>query len=317
MTNYPKKVLMRYTEPSFSDRFSGMLADSDGYSGTLASVWDTRDQLHDYTPNDSTLGAVMPLEAKQQEQQIDILVSRLRNMGVASTVIEAAHVYMYEDLSDPNLRDSVRMQAHYSAVLAQRLVHADIDVRQMLFVDDYNPPNDGRPSDSNIDIAELVELVRSTGYNPELVLREASIVSLAREVMGIMQNEQSIIASPEQDDEEEDESAAHSAGDLFLLRNNIELYRSSDNMVSCAMLDTALTLIKLNYMGDAVINVLPRGAEGQGFSYKGQQKKMRTIVGEHLETRVLPITNLFVKGNETTAPITAGSHHTLRKPAQK
>jgi hypothetical protein len=315
MINYPQKVLMRYTEPSFSNRFSNMLENSNEYSGTLAGVWDTRNQLLDYTPNTSALGKVKPLEIRQQEQQIDILVSRLRSMGVSSTVIEAAHVYMYEDLSDPNLRDSVIMQARYSAILAQRLVHAGINVREMLFVDDYNPPNDGRQSNTNIDMGELVELVRSTGYNPELVLREASMATLAQEVIGIMQNKQRIVTSPEQ--EEDSDNTTQSINDLFLTRNKIELYRSSDDMVSCAMLDAALSLVKLTYMADTVINVLPRGAEGQGFSYKSQQKKMRTIIGEHLDARVLPIANLFVKSNESTAHITAGTHHTLRKPTVK
>lgn len=307
--NLDLRVLRRFGPQSFEERFRTLQELTAGYEGNLTSVWGTREPLD--IPR-----RVQRSDAQGQDAELDRIVTLVKNARVGSVAIEAAHVYMYEDLDDPKLASSVLTQAEYATRLIKKLNAAGVDTTAMLFVDDYNPPTDGRIVESELDINQLLDLVHSVGYRPEVLLREGAMVPLAKTVMDVL-HEQKLAkrtsdSSDEEDSEDPEEASGSADQDSVLVRHNIELHRSKDDMVSCAMLDAALTLIKLEHMGDAVVNVLPRGAEGQGFSYKGQQTKMRTIVGEHLSARVLPVFNLYT-GTEPSAPISAGGHHTLRK----
>lgn len=308
-TDLDLEILLKFDPVTFSDRYDYMQHLTAGYGGNLASTWQTHTQIDalDRTslPKDDVVST-------DHDRELNNLVRLVMNSGVPSVIIEAAHVYMYENLDDPELVASILTQAEHARRLTVKLRESGIIARQMLFVDDYNPPVDGREATASLNLDRLLELVTSAGYHPEVLLREGSMVPLAQEMIDVIVEQK--LAAPQKTRTISDGIVTESER-LLLHRHNVELYRSGDDMVSCAMLDAALTLVKLEYLGQGVINVLPRGATGQDFSYKGQQEKMRTIIGEHMNSRVLPSFNLFT-GVSLDDPISAGGHHTLRKKSK-
>jgi hypothetical protein len=284
-----------------------MLDRTNGYDGQLAEAWRSATTY----PLQDTVQAQPSVELEGKHlQEVNRMVATMKNAGISSAVIEAAHVYYYEDLDDPQLQESVRSQSLFAVALTDRLQEAGIATRHVLFVDDYNPdPTDGIRH-NRLDIDELIELTQSTGYAPELLFREGDMVGLAKQMIRVMKD-QGIIKITSEDEATEEEQAADPT--THLSHRNIELYRASDNMVSCAMIDAALTMVKFGNLGEGVVNVLPRRNDGQQFSYKGQQKKMRVILREHLGVRVAPIFNLFT-GDTKTQDISGGAHHAFRKP---
>lgn len=293
-----------YSKSLFFERLRTMVYATGEYSGTLPEVWSTSEtipsaEVEPQDPQSFTLSL-------EQDEQINTAVTRMHNAGITTAVIEAAHVYMYEDLDDPELRESVTSQAYFAAALTARLGAHDIQTKHLLFVDDYNPDPSDRQHHERLDVAELIALVQSQGYAPELMIREGSMVSLAKDMIRVMDEAQDLVML-----KEEDSGSQSSAADILLTRRKVELYRGKDDMVSCAMLDAALTVLKFQYLGEGVVNILPRNNGNEQFSYNGQQRKMRTIVGEHLGARVLPVFNIFI--DPQTAAIAAGAHHKLRK----
>lgn len=304
LTDLP--TLNHYNKMLFFERFQQTVFGTKEYEGSLPAAWDTAEHIDAGTE----LGVGEYDLSEQHRHQIATAVVRMKNAGITSAVIEAAHLYMYEDLNDPSIEKSVLSQTYFASALTKELETAGIDVRQILFVDDYNPdPSDGECHE-RLAVSDLVDLTRSTGYRPELILREGSMVDLAKVIIDIMKEEQQLVTASEIDILE---GLDVNPAALFLSYRNIELYRSSDDTVSCAMLDTALTALKFRYLGEGVINILPRRSSGQQFSYRSQQRKMRTIVGQHLNVRVVPIFNLFT-GVDQNDEIATGAHHALRKP---
>jgi hypothetical protein len=299
----------------FQERFSQIVYRTQEYGGVLPSVWEQSQAGRLEVGFGPSLPVVDHEIGAQPQSQINLLVEKMKNARITSAAVEAAHVYMYEDLDDPEVRDSVLVQANYATVLSRQLAELDIPVRQVLFVDDYNPDPSGEVVADKLDIDALVDLTASTGYTPEFVLREADMARLALKVLEVMRKEQNLVVVSK--DDEHDPIAGtdqpERAGALYLSRRNIELYRPEDDMVTCAMIDAALTIAKIRYLGEGVVNILPRRNDDQHFSYRGQQRNMRAILGEHLNTRVMPIFNLFT-GSKLSDEISAGAHHAFRKP---
>jgi hypothetical protein len=303
-------VLTRYSKLLFFERFNDMVMATHEYGGKLPEAWDTAEPLA--VPDISVEPSPKP--SKQQEREIEQAALRLRNAGITSVVMEAAHVYMHDDLDDPAFQEGIRSQCQQAAMLTERLEQDDVRVRQILFVDDYNPaPPERRDAACQLDVDEYIELTRSMGYRPELLLKEASMVPLARRIIETMHGLQDLVVVEQIDEGVETPADAFSGDRALLARRNVELYRQSDDIVSCAMLDAALTVVKFRYLGEGVVNILPRRINGQGFSYNGQQKKMRTIIGEHLRVRVTPVFNIFT-GDQPVDEIAAGAHNIFRKP---
>lgn len=306
-------VLTSYDRANFFNRLSHMVALTHEYSATLPITW-----------QDAQAGALEERPAKssavdetgltyQQEIEISQLVRKIKNAGITEAVLEAAHVYFYEDLDDPKVRDGVVTQTRHAAVLASALHEAGVSTRQILFIDDYNSDPEAERDGNTLDIDYLLVLAQESGYSPGMILREAGMVQLAQEMIRVMDERQGLVTHVEINDIDRSDSRQ---ADLYLTRRNLELYRAGDDMVSCAMLDAALTMLKWNYLGQAVVNILPRRPGSQEFSYRGQQRKLRTILGEHLDARVLPLFNIFT-GTQQAEPIAAGSHHAFRKKAKQ
>ena len=299
-----QRVLNRYSREEFRSRLGEMLLRTDFYGGVLEKSYSESTKIS-VNATDSSLNNKESTAG--QEQQINMAMTRLLNADTERTAIEAAHVYTNDDLDDPVLRDSLKTQAFYAAKLGENLKSENVDVNNILFIDNYNVPtdNEGNPlAEFNED--DLVSIVRSEGYEPSHIFYEADMVPLAHLLIKYMRDNQGLVKG---DAEEPD-------GRMLLAHKGHELYRAGDNKVSCAMLDAALTLVKLQYLGDTAVNVLPARPSHGEFSYRGQQKKTRMIISEHLNVRVVPLINIFT-GNTPEESISAGAHHTLRKPTRK
>lgn len=298
------RFLSAYSKPMFQERLGRMRDKTGFYIGNLITA---RETFRDITPAD---GQVQPLDVLPDltpaaRQQIGLLTSRIQNSRAETVVMEAGHSYMYHDLGDPDFRDSIVLQSVHAAELTKRLEESGIKVNQTIFIDDYNPnPETGR-KEENLDIDGLVELMNSAGFFPTTKIFEGSMEDLALSMIRYMGAHQDLIKL----------GAAEENGSqgILLKRKGYELYKTKSDMVSCAMLDAALTIAKLTYLGEGVVNILPRNSGSENGSYRSQQKKMRTIAGEHLSTNVLPVYNLFT-GTEADEKIAAGAHHALRKP---
>ncbi len=305
------KVIRERSTKLFFDRLDHMVVNTHEYGGTLPAAWEEAEQGRlDLTQISS------PIETHlngQEERTIRDAVRKIKNAGITSVVIEAAHAYVYEDIDDPQLQESILAQTRKASALTKRLEESGLVVRSILFVDDYNPdPEDGQMHE-RLDIEKFVELTRSGGYNPEMVIKEAGMVALAKAMIDIMKDRQHIVTieNPEADTSV-DVSEGASGSKALLIRKKIELHRIDEDMVSCAMLDAALTIVKFRYLGQGVMNILPRYPGSQDFSYKGQQQKVREIIREHLNVRIPPFFNLFVGGDTAV-----GAHNAFRKSSKK
>lgn len=303
------RVESRFNKDLFAERVDFVIDATAKYDGALPRTWEKTQEV-EYSFNSNPYTKI-ELNTDQQHE-VELAASRLRNSGITSVVIEAAHTYMYESLDDPNLMDSVLTQCAHAAAATERLRQDDFEVRQMLFIDNYNAAPGEEETQDRLDLNRLIELADSVGYHPEAILWEADMVDLATNMIRFMRDRQNLVITDDRennDSEKYDLAGSKKDSTLLLARRNIELYRGSDATISCSMLDAALTIVKLKHLGKSIINVLPRKAESS-FSYKGQQEKMRTIIKEHLQVRSLPASNLFVDKDTTYA----GVQNDFKKP---
>ncbi len=293
----------------FFNNFDKVIELTENYQGTLPAAWEEAQQGLLDGPREDYKYVDISSEEKRTMQEA---VRRIKNAGLASVVIEAAHVYMYEDLDNPVLRESIFSQTQKAAVLTQGLKDSGICVRHVLFVDDYNPdPEDGQHH-NRLDIPAFIDLTQSAGYRPEMLIKEADMLDLAKSMVGFMGDEQNLTSMASKKTGDDEDSVA-SENRILLSRRNIELHRLEEDLVSCSMLDAALTVLKFRYLGAGIMNILPRNPQnGQNFSYKNQQSKVREIIREHLNVRVAPYFNLYV--GEVTA---VGAHNAYRKPDRR
>lgn len=303
-------VLTAYDKEVFHLRLKTTIDGAKYYDGSLLKTWEEAERIG----IGSSLSAGPDAEVLDdgQNAQIDKLVDYALNANMTSVAIEAAHVYCYEDLGSPALQKCIAVQASFAAVLSEKLEDEGITAKQVLFVDDYNPdPSDGVQHD-RLDIDELIKFLQTFGYSPEFLLREGSMVDLAKGIVSHMRSKKGLVVAKTEAGEEAEPDDDTS---LYLAYRNHELYRAGDGMFSCAMLDAALTILKLHYIGEGVINILPRRNEDHQFSYKSQQRKTRNIIAEHLGIRIMPFVNLFT-GSVRTDEIAVGAHNALRKKRQ-
>lgn len=305
-------VLTAFHLDTFQKRLGEVASHADMYNGALEAAYDSSQDL---TPVVIGGGAV-PKLGTFVDNELDGLTRKIRNSGVSSITIEAAHVYANDDLSNPVVVANLEQQAIHAAAIRARLQEADIKTTELLFVDDYNVPE----GQAILDIDQLREILAKSGFNPSILFKEADMDPLARNVIDFMDQEQGLVKRKTAGGTGETEGRiGDGIHDYFLTYRGAELYRQSDNKVTCAMLDAALTLIKVHHVADGVLNILPKAplnAENATFSYKGQQEKMRMIIGEHLRVRATPIFNIYTKGTDQYES-TAGAHHTLRKPRRQ
>ncbi len=237
------------------------------------------------------------------------------NADLHAVVLEASHAYLYDSMEDGAFVASMERQYRHANRLAQLLAEQRIAVRRVLFIDNYNPPPDSNALVMNLDIESYIEFARDHGYHPNYVVMEADMERLATELITYMHDEQGLVLKDMnggngngEDDEEQQERQ-------LLKRRGVELIKDG-GAISCAGLDAALTLIKYHYMAPGIVNVLPKHQGAEGFSFKGQQRKVRQILGEHLNVRVLPFFNIFTS-DDPDVDHTSGAHSQFRKHIRK
>lgn len=238
------------------------------------------------------------------------LVSCIANAGIRSVVIESAHAYAFDSLHDPAVVYSLENQLEQASLLSKALQAINIETKKVLFVDNYNP-SPSREPDCNLDIPDYLKFAQTHGFSPDYLIMEADMVPLAEEIIASMQLLDGINGQN-----------LHNTDSIFCKENNImlnhrhiELAQICPKKISCSAIDAALTVLKYRFLGDGVVNILPKLPGAYGFSYRSQQQKVRLILREHLRSRVLPFFNIFCATQRTGASTlySFGAHQSFRK----
>jgi len=310
--NDENPVLLKFHKEDFGSRLEAMIQRTHEYRGTLPETWE---KVREGAQKTKDVKTTVKIE-RQAVQHISDLVKRIRNADMQSIVIEASHAYLYDSMSDQEFLDSMETQYQHANKLAEMLEKNRISVRKVLFVDDYNPPPDNSELVRNLDIDAYLEFARDHGYYSDYLIMESDMDRLARELITYMHDEQGLVlketnngnGNGSNEDNEDEERQ-------LLKRRGVELVKGSGT-ISCAGLDAALSIVKFHHMASGIVNVLPKHQGAEGFSFKGQQRKVRQILGEHLNVRVLPFFNIFTS-DHPQVDHSSGAHTQFRKPNKK
>lgn len=303
-TTIEAPVLKNFRPEKFYERLSQMIQCTNEYNGTLPKTWERVEQgrcdpaMEENGHSDSYF---------PQQDHMRNLVRKILNADIRDVVIEASHAYMYDCMDDPHFRQSMERQYHQANLLSSLLQQHRIAVRRVLFVDNYNPhPATGR-LERTLDLDCYLDFAREHGFRPDYLIMESDMALMARELVDYMECRQGLVF--EEDDPRDN---AEGAPRKLLKRRKVELIKGAGTM-SCAALDAVLTTLKFRYMATGVVNILPRRQGTEDFSFNGQQKKVRQILGEHLNLRVLPFFNIFTPEQDDLRP-SSGAHFAFRKP---
>ncbi|MCL2173960.1 hypothetical protein FWH58_01515 [Candidatus Saccharibacteria bacterium] len=280
------KVIMRFTPQTFEERLHNTLATLS--ENVMQETWQ----------------GVLSSPLVEHSQEIDKLVERISNAEIGRVAIESAHIYLDETFESELVVEELKKEILLAQELRSRLGRAGIMATDVLFIDDYH-------SESEADLSKIHSLIHSInglGYNPEHIVLEKEMFPLAQEICENLVSRGLTV-----------EVATGDEKTILLARHNVELFTfdkdDQTGQASCALLDAALSLVKLQFIGDGIVNILPRYSQN-GMSYRGQQRSMRDILKEFLNIRVVPLFNLFSKG-DINYDHRQGASHTLRKPINK
>jgi hypothetical protein len=307
--------MSRRTRTVFFEQLERSIAETQGYGGALLIAART---LEEHPLPASARRVELPELPPENMRAVERIVAAVRYAGLQSIVIEAGHVYNYHDVHMPTLEAALHSQFAQAAVVTNALRESGISVKEILFIDDYNPNPETGKLDEILDLEAYVELAHAVGYQPENIAYESDMAPLAEQLLMRLQQQGQVY---EREPDLKNEREAKRGRQLLLRSRRIELFRPDDGpsdalgrrqgMYSCAMLDAALTLIKVAHLGEGVINVLPRRTDDLDFSYNSQQRKTRRILRKHLHTQVLPMMNFFT-GDSPSDRSSVGHHHTIR-----
>lgn len=175
---------------------------------------------------------------------VDTVVNYCTKYMVKSVIIEAGHVYVSE-IPDGNHKRGLE----FGGDLSERLTQSGIQVKRILFVDDYNPKV------WSLDLGEYRELAKSYGYPVDITVTESSMAAMAQDVLENLRSQRMVVLNPD--------GSLHLAGsDTRLNGDGLEF--------SCSLIESALYLWKFK-LADFCITVLP-------YDYKSQQSSALRIV---------------------------------------
>lgn len=179
------------------------------------------------------------------------LMKGLHKMAIDNVVLEGAHIYADEDPDDFH-----RLQMRETALLRAFLIRQGIDVKSLLFIDDFHPES------QSLDVQAYVHEAIRRGWPIDEVWYESDMVPIANIMIGVLDQ----IGATIQIDK-----------GTVLNKNGRPYLRHPENgKHSCSMLDAAFSVLKFRLLdAQAIVNVLPRGM-------KKQQKTTRTILGATL-----------------------------------
>lgn len=303
-------MLTKFNQQFFIERLHHLMMQTGRYDETMPAAWEKiceenrhRTKQKDAVASDADIGPV-PMHVGQ-------LVQRIRNAGITNVVLEAAHAYAFQSMDDADFVRSMELQYIEAQKLTPLLEQHRIRVQRVLFIDNYNPHPGSGMHEKNLDVDAYVTMAQDHGFAPDYLIWEADMAPMARSMVEYMHHYQSLAAEKENGGD-----AIDSNGDtekkLLLSYRGVELMSMGKGKMSCASLDAALSIIKYAHLGEGIVNILPKRQNEREFSFKGQQKKVRQILMDHLGVRVMPFFNIFTSDVESL-PHSSGSHHAFRK----
>lgn len=305
-------VLTRYSQQFFQERVDHVSLQTCHYRGTVPHTWQkVQEENRQRGPQEIPDRNNGTGSSDAGARHIQELLQRIRNAGIVDVVLEAAHAYSYQSMDDASFVRSMELQYAEARRLSAALIEQRIRVCRVLFIDNYNPNPSTGALEENLDTDAYIKMANAHGFAPDYLMWEADMAPIAKVMIEYMQRYQSLVMQKEQGDREGG-SAEIMKKSLHLSHRGIELHRLDTDKVSCAALDAALSLLKYKHFGQGIVNILPKRQNGDEFSFRGQQRKVRQILMDHLGVRVMPFFNIFTS-EEDSAPHSSGAHHALRK----
>lgn len=291
-----EKILKGYDPVAFRERLEATITSFPG--GVLDGAW--QKVVINEAPH------VEKVSANSRTYEIDRLAQMITNANIGSVAIESTHVYLDDHVEKPEIVDDLKKQTKLAYQLQQKLDSIGIGTTTILFIDDYHSQHEV----SADRVENSIDMVNKLGYYPEYTILEGDMFPIAQ-----------VICDKLHEQGKTKEAIDNSGRKISLVRRNVDLFTyDSDSdktgQASCALLDSALSLIKLRKLGDGFVNILPRKSEN-GLSYHGQQAHVREILKELLNVRVVPLMNIFSDISDGKYDFRQGSSHKFKKPIRK
>ncbi len=308
-------ILTRFNQEFFCERLNHVVLQTNHYDDSLPAAWqkvqeENRSRTALLAPDASVSENGNGSESMQHICQ---LLQRIRNAGITSVVLEAAHAYAYQSMGDADFVRSMERQYAEAHKLTNLLEENRIHVQRVLFIDNYNPNPVSGQRENNLDVEAYKSLAAENGFPPDYLIWEADMAPIAKVMIDFMRDYQSLIVETVSGAAGDMESLATSTETrLHLDHRKVEMFSVEKDKVSCAALDAALSMMKLKYLGQGIVNVLPKNQHNGEFSFRGQQKKVRQILSDHLGVRIMPFFNLFTSEVDHTSH-SSGAHNDFRK----
>lgn len=193
---------------------------------------------------------------------VDSVVNYLTRHVVQSVCIEAGHIYV----------DEVPKECHITSLsigaeLSDKLAKVDIEVRRVLYVDDYNPDK------WTLDLGKYRERGTKLGFTVDHTITESSMAAEAKVAMEYLRSRRSV---------RRDENI------LYLTGTNIRLSGNNGRSYSCELIESTLWRWKIT-LCDFAITILPP-------DFSNQQKKSLKIL-RRLGFEKPPCASIYTDGN--------------------
>lgn len=214
------------------------------------------------------------------KHELAVLVSSLKTAKVRKIILEGGHIYGDEEPGEKHFNDM-----KLTGLLRAHLLQQGFGVESLLMVDDFHP------AENTLDVEAYKAAALQVGWPIDHLAFESEMAPLAEAMIETLKQLGKVAAQ----------------GNGLVLndgRMGAHLLTPENGELSCAVLDSALSLVKYRILkGQAVVNVLDRGL-------KGQQRNTRQIVRAVLGEKRLPFFNFFI--HPDSANISSGAPHFFR-----
>lgn len=194
-------------------------------------------------------------------------------------VIEAGHIYTNEQ---PSLEHKIG--ATWGNLLSNYLELFGAEIKQWLFIDNYNPLFEDKPQDLSIE--NYVKELSQTGFIPDKIVYEADLINQAKEIINYL--------------EKKNYAGKHKKDKTALYKGKVLLYDSEKDKYMCSLLDACLYLKKLE-QADSCITILDK-------KYIHQQKGTLAIL-KKLDVEVNKIFPFFYSTKKTEHQGSISTHN--------
>ncbi len=184
----------------------------------------------------------------------------LTNLKGKKVIVEAAHIYTNEEQS---LEHAI--SASIGGAVGYYLTTQGIENAPWLFVDNYNPTFEGKPS--LFEVKDYIQSLIPYGFYPQKVVYEADLVVMALDLL------QDLIAKGQT-------WTNRKTGKVMLKDANVLLYDPAQNHLKCSLMDACLYMMKREE-ADAFVTILQQSYESQ------QQGTKRVLEKVGFDTTVI------------------------------